>query len=152
MGHSLGCRCTGDIIDKFSATFKGALSPIEEFDQAGIERAAEATLAFINQEYPSYVIRVIVGVWTAPTIKQSKTEVAKALLYRGRSDVQCLAAESRYAIAGMDVTLAEFILRNMFRHISVEEGIRLGVFVTALMKQYAEGVGGPTDVLWHRRG
>jgi 20S proteasome alpha/beta subunit len=151
-GVAWGVSGTGDVVDKFTAIFKGALSPLKEFNQTDIERAAEATLALIHREYPGYLVQVIVGTWTAPVINQSKTEVAKTLLYRGRSDVQCLAAESRYAIAGMDVTLAEFILRNTFRHMLVEEGIRLSIFVTALMKEYAEGVGGPTDILWHRRG
>jgi len=106
---------TGDVADKFTATFKGALR-LGEFNQADIEQAAEATLALIHREYPGYLLQVIVGLWSGP-IKQSKTEVAKALIYRGRSDVQCLGVESRYAIAGMDVTLAEFAVCLWFSQV-----------------------------------
>jgi len=150
-GVCWGVAGTGDVIDKFSAKFKGSLGHLTEFHQANIELAAEAALAMMNVEYPGHVVQVIVGAWSEPIVKPSKIEVAKILLYRGRSDVRCLAPESQYAICGADVTLAEFILRNTFRNMSAKEGIRLGVFVTALMKEYAEGVGGPTDVLSYRR-
>jgi len=62
-------------------------------------------------------------------------------LYRGSSAVCCASPERAYACAGMDVTLAQFMLRNIYnRLISVSEATKLGVFVTALMKDYADGV------------
>jgi hypothetical protein len=141
-----------DVIDKFSDQLKALLKQSSEFKQENIEQAAESALAYMNQNQPNNVIEILLGVWCAPFLDESTTRIAKAILYRGRSDVCSLAVENDYAMCGRDVTLAEFILRNLFKHrrTSVDEGIRLGIFVTAMMKEYAEGVDGPTDVVTHR--
>jgi hypothetical protein len=144
----------GDLCDKFSDKFKSSLKRLEEFKQEDIEHACEACLALMHQDNPNQLLQVMVGVWCAPILATSNMRVARTILYRGRSDLQCLAVETDYAICGDgDVTLAEFILRNTFRYrsISVDEGTRLGIFVTAMMKEYAGSVGGPTDVVTHRR-
>jgi 20S proteasome alpha/beta subunit len=141
-----------DVIDKFSDKLKALLNQLSEFKQEDIEHAAESALAYISQNQPDNVIEILLGVWCAPLLGESTSRIAKSILYRGRSDVCSLAVENDYGMCGRDVTLAEFILRNLFRHrrTSVDEGIRLGIFATAMMKEYAEGVGGPTDVVTHR--
>jgi hypothetical protein len=102
----------GDVSDKFTDKFKNSLTRLREYKLEDIEQAAEAALTLAHQDSPNYVLQIMVGVWCAPIVSGSTLQVAKTILYRGRSDLQCLAVESDYGICGADVTLAEFILRN----------------------------------------
>src|SRR5205809_1882161 len=143
------------IIDKFTDKLKQSLANLNEFDRAQIELAAEAALTLIDQDHHAgQAIQVIAGLWSKPIARSGRWTVAQRRLYRGRSDNQCIAKEAEYCLAGMDVTLAEFILRNTFKsgQTTVDEAMRLGVFITALMKEYADGVGGETDVMAYRTG
>jgi hypothetical protein len=153
-GVSWGCAGDGHVIDKFTEKFKASLMALRDFNLSDIQLSAEAVLVLVNTDYPGHTIQIAVGVWNRGVLTKSSIRVAKALLYRGNSQQACLAPEPEYTLCGMDVTLAECILRNTFKsgRTSVDEAIRLGITVTALMKNYAEGVGGPTDVIYHKRG
>jgi hypothetical protein len=142
------------IIDKFTDKLKQALASLNEFDRTHIELAAETALTLVHQDYAGQIIQVIAGLWSKPITTRGRWTVAQRRLYRGRSDNQCMARETDYCLAGMDVTLAEFIMRNTFKggQTTVDEAMRLGVFITALMKEYADGVGGDTDVMAYRIG
>jgi 20S proteasome alpha/beta subunit len=149
---SWACSGDSDIIDKFSDKLKYQLKHIEDFKREDIELATESVLTLIHQYHERQPIKIVAGLWSKGIITSSHVKVAERVLYRGRSDNQCLARESDYCLGGMDVTLAEFILRNTFKggQITVDEAVRLGIFVTALMKEYADGVAGDTNVMAYR--
>jgi len=144
------------VIDNFSDKLKRTLGSLHTYSRADIESAVEGSLTLVHQEHPApeQAIQVVMGLWSKGTVTPKIIRPAERLLYRGRSDNACIAREADYCLGGMDVTLAEFILRNTVRgrRITVDEAVRLGVFVTALMKEYADGVGGDTNVIVFREG
>jgi 20S proteasome alpha/beta subunit len=153
---SLAWGGAGDahIIDKFTDKFKRSLIRLHDYNRADIELAAESALTLVHQDHPREPIQIVLALWSQGSITPKGPRVAERLLYRGRSDNQCIARETDYCIAGMDVTLASFILRNTFRsrRTTVDQAKRLAVWVTSLMKEYAEGVGGDTNVIACRTG
>jgi len=60
----------------------------------------------------------------------------------------CIAQQEDYACVGLDTSLAVFVLESLHNSaLVIEEGIGLAVFATKLIKDTAEGVGGPTQML-----
>jgi hypothetical protein len=54
---------------------------------------------------------------------------------------------------GMDTSLAHFFLSQTFDYMTgIKEAMRLGIIATELMKQHAQGVGGPTSVYTFKKG
>jgi 20S proteasome alpha/beta subunit len=150
-GISWGGSGSASVVDKFSDKFKQMIGS-GSFNRHTTELSAEACLDFIRTQYTAKEqITIVMGMHGRPMQKDHYGEpylgVNEFHLYRGFSENACLSPEKEYCCAGMDVTLAEFILANSyFRFMTVVEGVRLSVLATALMKKYAEGVGGPTDV------
>ena len=70
-----------------------------------------------------------------------------------KTESYCLAPQKEFCCVGMDTTLAYFLLESIHDPLmGVDELVKLGVFVTSLMKKHADGVGGLTDVLIWRQG
>lgn len=145
---------TADVIDKFTDKLKQTLKEHFEnkpYDRNRIELFIEQCLGFIRQQYPREDIEITLGLAgrNIRKAKGKKVELGEleTHLYRGSSKTGCIALEKEYCCVGMDVTLAAFVLSNSyFRFHRVSRGKRLAVFVTALMKEYADGVGKETRV------
>jgi hypothetical protein len=151
-GICWGGSGTAAVVDKFSDKLKGSLGN-DSFNRQQIEEKIETCLEFIHQYYPRDPISIVVGLFGKPLIKPKNKQPYlghyEIHLYRGHSSSACIAPEREYAVAGMDVTLASFTLSNTYHSlIHLEEGKNLGIFVTALMKKYADGVGGDTHVVF----
>jgi hypothetical protein len=143
-------------VDKFSDQLKRSLGN-DSYNRAAIEEKAEVCLEFVRQSYSANEqISIVLGPFGSPIEKQGTPPVIglpEFHLYRGSSDSSCLSPEKEYCCAGMDVTLAGFTLANTYhRFMPVSHGKRLGIFVTSLMKKYADRVGGPTDVFFYLLG
>jgi len=160
-GVAWGVAGNAYVADKFSDKIKTLLGT-GQYDRASIELTIENCLKYIRKQHPEpdNDIDVIFGIFGSPTEYDKKKKpylgVPEARLYRGTSNSACLSPEREYAVIGMDVTLAAFLLDNTYhRFIRVAEAKRLGVFATALMEKYAAGVGGailsdhPKPVLPH---
>ena len=99
----------------------------------------------MKQEYPDEYITAIVGLWSHSP--------AETRLYKAQSGTQCLSVESDYACAGLDVSLARFLLDCIFTPTATaSDGLYIAAFVTSIMKEKADGVGGPTQLLFHHIG
>jgi hypothetical protein len=141
-GICWGCADDALAADKFSDKLSQLLNE-EPFDRAKIEVLIEKCLGWVKKQYPERPLSVIVGLMGHATQIEPEWH-----LYRGDSETACLApVPSHYCCEGMDVTLAEFFLRNTLHPLTqVDEAIDVGLFVTGLMKKYATGVGGDTTV------
>lgn len=123
-----------------------------------LELLVETCLKHVRKQYPNPDddIDVVFAVFGRPILTDEGSDIEyhaspEWTLYRGTSDTACLSPEREYAVAGMDVTLASFVLDNMyFKMHRVDQTQRLGVFTTALMEKYAAGVGGPIEGFSYR--
>jgi 20S proteasome alpha/beta subunit len=142
-GAAWGLAGEGDVIDKFTDRLKIALGN-GHYDKYTLEEKVETVLRYVKTDYPTSNLQIVAASFGPPFDKN---------LYRGTSEVGCLSPEDEYACAGTDVTLAQFALRSIYNPlITVGEGINLGIFVTSLMKEYAEGVGLDIQVLTYTYG
>lgn len=144
---------TAYIVDRFSDKLKQMLKG-KEYNRGAIENDIEVCLELVRQSYSrEHQITLVLALFNSPHKKENDDSPPSSEyhLYKASSDVGCVAPEKEYCCAGMDVTLASFVLANTHHWMMpVEHGIRLGLFVTALMKEYADGVGGSTDVFFYR--
>lgn len=143
------CSGTSSTIEKFTDKLSRLLG--SDFDGPTAEVHIEACLKYINEQYDYHSrVEVIIGMCGQEMVTPARGEPYphwQTSLYKAFSTDHCVSPQPDYCFAGMDTTLAEFIVRNTFTpFMDVEETIRLGVFVTAAMKQYASRVGGETNV------
>jgi hypothetical protein len=157
-GIAWGVAGNALVADKFSEKLR-ALVGTEDYDRYKTELIVEKCLKLMRQQYAGSEedIEVIVGICGTPPWDHKSNAVylpnPEAHLYRGDSLTACLAPVNDYCIAGMDVTLAAFLLRAMRNpFLRMDEALRLGVFTTAVMKEYASGVDGDTNVCIHKIG
>lgn len=150
-GICWGAAGTAYTCDKFSDRVKAVVGN-GSFDRGEMEKNIEACLDEIRQNYQSAdSIQIVVGMFGRPMEQdaQGKPMLGNVEwhLYRGHSLSACLSPERDYCFAGMDVTLAGFVVANTYhRFAHVEYAERLATFSTLLMKQHADGVGGDSTV------
>lgn len=144
---------TSYTVDKFSDKLKQSVKG-KRYNRAEIENEIEVCLQFVHQSYSvENGIAVVLIMYGRLKDKDGNPLPTEFHLYKGSSETACIAPEREYCFAGMDVTLAGFVLANTHHFLSpLDYGIRLGIFATSLMKEYATGVGGPTDVFSYRLG
>jgi len=148
-GIAYGCAGNGPVIsvfeEKVQELFLGTSILAELYSRGSIQEQFEAAMTYVYQKHPNEQLDVIAGVWGSKPID-------KAVFHaRYRSD--CLEIVKTYGIAGMDGSLANTLLSSMFiPSMNVDEALPLAVFVTAIMKQKAAGVGGSTKVMSHKIG
>jgi len=157
-GVAWGVAGNAHVADKFSQKLRELLGH-DFYECHKTELVVERCLKWIRQQYsgPDEDIDVILGMFGTsrrdPRSRGVSTPTPEQYLYRADSLTGCLAPVKDYYTAGMDVTLATFILENMRNPFGyIDEAIRLGVFATAVMKKYATGVGGDTNGFVYRLG
>src|ERR1035438_9105605 len=146
-GISFGCSGTGAACTNFSDRLLELLDDKEPYDRRGTEKLIEAAMSYMNLQYPKETLDVVIGLWSL--------DPAETRLYRAQSNTQCLSVESDYVCVGLDVSLARFLLDSIFvkaAEVSVMDGSHLAVLVTAVMKDKADGVGGPIQLLHYHAG
>lgn len=149
-GVSWGVAGNGHVADRFTDEVRAVLGS-DSYNRHAIEQNIESCLKFVRRQYPNPedAIEIIVGVFG-----RSDMVASEFLLYRGDSFTACLAPTPKsYCVAGMDVSLAAFILQNAWNPFGfVDEASRFGILLTSLMKTYATDVGGPTEAFLYRVG
>jgi hypothetical protein len=157
-GVSWGVAGNAHVADKFSEKVRDILGN-ESYDRLKTELHIEQCLKWVRKQYSGSDddIDVVVGIFGRQLHKPRKSKpylgIPEAHLYRGDSLTACLAPVRDHCTAGMDVTLAAFVMETMRNPFSrMDEAIRLGVFATAIMKKYASRVGGDTNAFVYRIG
>jgi 20S proteasome alpha/beta subunit len=141
-GLAFGCSGTGAACTNFGDRLLELVNDKQPYDRRGTEKLIEATMAYMKSQYPSEHLDVILGLWSRSPLQTR--------LYRAQSTVQCLSVESGYVCAGLDVSLARFLLDSLLTSDSrVSDSGYLAAFVTSVMKDKADGVGGPTQLLYY---
>jgi 20S proteasome alpha/beta subunit len=127
----------GGVIDsywnKLHGDFEGHI-----YDRSWIEETVERSLKQMLKAHGKRDEYFRIGLGTF--------DVESKGTYLYLSDGHCLAPVNDFFCIGTgDDTLANFFCKTIYdKLMSAEEAARLGVFVTALSKSHADGVGGPT--------
>lgn len=149
-GVCWGGSGTSNPIDRFSAQLYKALGN-DSFNKEFIEKKVDSCLKFIKNNNKDEYIKIVLGVFGRRVMKPKKGAPylghLEQVLYSGDSESCCISPEREWCCAGLDSTLTKFLMASSFhRGMDVLEAQQLGIWVTGLMKKYAAGVGGPTDV------
>jgi 20S proteasome alpha/beta subunit len=138
------------MVDKFSDKFKQSLEGAPKYDRNDIEAIAETCLQFVHKKYSakSGSIEIIMGCFGGIAEADLRWH-----LYKGDSRTACLGLQKSYCCAGTgDNSLANFVLRNIelvtgsVTYLRVSQAKKLAILIVSLMKEYADGVGGPTNI------
>jgi 20S proteasome alpha/beta subunit len=149
-GLAWGCSGDTDVCTQFSDKLRRVLGNEHKNKKTGkdMERLrflVESVAMEIHQDYSQAKLAIVVAIW------QEVEHLAMGLFSMNVQLSNCLARTEPYACAGMDLSLGRFILDNTCnRAMATGEGIGLAVFVTKLMKDTADGVGGPLQLLTYR--
>lgn len=145
-GIAFGCAGTGAACTNFSDRLLEILGQSDDYDRRGTEKLIEATMGYMRNQYPNETLDVVIGLWS-----KSPSETR---LYKVHSNTQCLSVESDYACAGLDVSLARFLLDCVFisSDANVFDGTHIAAIVTTIMKTKADGVDGPTQLIHYHEG
>lgn len=125
-------------IEKFKSKVFPVLDSITPVDQIGIELNVEKVLEHVENMY-QLDFQIALGGFNINS--------SEIFLYRTheRSHVLQAIDEGEFVAIGMDTSLAHFVLTATFDpFMGVKEALRLGIWITALSKIHASGVGGPT--------
>lgn len=148
-GLAFGCSGCGTVISVFhkkvSELFLDTKILTERYNRDNIQQQLEAAITYAHEKYPSNTLEVIAGLWGRDCLETTA--------YHGYHGNACLGIVEEYGVAGMDGSLSNTLLSSMFDpSMSVAESVPLAVFVTAIMKEKAAGVGGPTKVMSYSKG
>jgi hypothetical protein len=140
-GVSFGCSGSAASCSNFGDRLLEQLRAESNFNRRTMEKTIEAHMHYMGREYPDERLQVVLGLYN--------TKPLETRLYKAETGAQCLAVHSDYACAGMDVSLARFILDSIFTgpdDVTVNDGMYLAAFVINIMKEKADGVGGPAQL------
>lgn len=139
-GVAFGCSASSAACSNFGDRFLEQLQSEKKFNRRTMEKTIEAHIHYMAQEYPKETLHVVLGLYS--------TDPSEMRLYKAQTDTECLSVQPDYACAGLDVSLARFLLDSAFiRDLTMSEGAYLASFITQVMKEKADGVGGPTQVI-----
>jgi 20S proteasome alpha/beta subunit len=143
-GVAWGCAGDAPIIKRFNDKAQDLLnSEGADYDHYRIEDLFEALVKKMREDYPGDRMQIVIVLWGIMPDDKRDTR-----LYSVFEGTHCLAVENHFACAGMDTSLARFLLDALYRDfVNVHEGEQVAVFVTSMMKQKADGVGGDTQLV-----
>jgi 20S proteasome alpha/beta subunit len=145
-GLMWGCSGTGAAIKNFSDKLTSLLGT-EPFDKPKTERTLETAIQYMHSTYPDERLAMLIGLWDKNRRGTNLYEVFETGF--------CLSpvGSGLFCCSGMDAPLANTIIDSAFDSLmSVEEAARLGIFVTSIVKERTDGVGGPTEVTIYNKG
>lgn len=142
-GVAFGCSGRVAACTNFGDRLLEQLQQEKAFNRRTMEKTIEAHIHYMRQEYPEEQLQVVLGLYS--------TNPAEVRLYLADTNTECLSIHADYACAGMDVSLARFLLDSVFdERVDVSDGTYLAAFIAHVMKQKAASVGGPTQLLHFR--
>jgi hypothetical protein len=147
-GFCLGGAGSSIGIDKFKDKWNQLIMPMEKFDLQKIELTAEASLRYMKENYSDIGFDIMLA------LSGGSPANFATRLYRTYEGIPCLRPieHGEFTCLGMDTSLARFLLDALFDpRMPTEEAVGLGVLVTSLMKNHADGVGGPTTMFSYTR-
>jgi hypothetical protein len=140
-GVAWGCAGDGELINKFSRALYDLLGKEEDLaDQLRLEELVETTAVTMKESYQEE-LSLVAAFWRKSDLTTKLCKLTK----------KCLSPEAKYACVGMDLSLARFALDSVYNDsLNIGAGIMTGVFVTHLMKERADCVGGPIQMVSYR--
>jgi 20S proteasome alpha/beta subunit len=145
-----GCSGSGPGIKNFSDKLKALLKDgslqNDPFDKATFERTVETAIEYMHSTYPKEHLSMLIGLWNK--------RLGDTSLYQVYGDSNCLSPVpcGSFCCTGMDDPLANMLLESCFDSLmNVTEAARLGVFVTSIMAERADGVGGPIEAATYKK-
>jgi len=147
-GAAWGCAGDSDTITKFTDKMFTLLdNEPEGSDLPRLQELTEAAGKEIHENYEQASLEIVAGFWSMTKSLQY------SLCHMDVKHGNCLSSHYDYACAGMDLSLGKFTLENLHHtSMAIGEGVGLGIFTTHLMKDTADGVGGPVQLMTWRMG
>jgi 20S proteasome alpha/beta subunit len=144
-GVAWGCAGDSDVIHRFTEKLWMMLEKEPgDCDWLRLQSLIEAVGKEIHENYTEAQLQIVIGVWQ---LDPMMLKLCRMDVLRGN----CLSVEEDYACAGMDLSLGKFVLNNLHHpSLTIGEGLNLAIFVTHLMKNTADGVGRPIQLLTYR--
>jgi 20S proteasome alpha/beta subunit len=149
-GVAWGCSGDTDACTQFSDKLRLVLGNEHrhnktDTDLLRLRLLVESVAIEMRQGYPQAKLAIVVAIW------QEIEHLSMGVFSMNIQLSNCLARNEPYACVGMDTSLARFVLDNTCdQTLATGEGIGLAIFVTKLMKDTADGVGGPLQLLTYR--
>jgi 20S proteasome alpha/beta subunit len=145
-GIAWGCAGYSSIIKRFDDKMMEVIkNEAPEYDRYKLEQLFEIVMKKMRKDYPDERLSLVATIWGI-----NDQNIHEARLYSIYETSYCLSAEDRFACAGMDVSLARFFLGSLYRkYLNVYEAEQVAIFITSVMKEKADGVGGPTQLISH---
>ena len=145
-GISWGCAGDAPVIKRFDDKLREFINKEKsQYDRHRLEEIIETLVKKMRDDYPDERLSLVASLWGKVKDKSPETR-----LYSIKEGSNCLGVESYFACTGMDLSLGRFLLDSIFYpEITTIEGTRLGIFVTHVMKEKADGVGGATQILFY---
>lgn len=151
-GIAWGCAGDTPIIKRFSDKLLSILKTEKpSYDRNRLEEIIEILVKQAHEDYPDERLALVIALWGV-TFWGDKDEgnVHERRLYSINERSNCLSVEENFAIAGMDTSLARFLLQSVCQgDESTNEVLYLASFVVSVMKEKTDGVGGPTQLLYY---
>lgn len=147
-GFCLGGAGSSIGIDKFRDKWDQLIMPMAKFDLEKIELTTEASLRYMKDNYPDIGFDIMLA------LSGGSPSRFTTRLYRTYEGIPCLRPieHGEFACLGMDTSLARFLLDALFDPgMPTDEAVGLGILITSLMKNHADGVGGPTTMFSYVR-
>ena len=142
-GVAFGCSGSAAACSNFGDRLLDQLRAEKSFDRRTMEKQIELHVNYFSQQYPKERLQIVIGLYSM--------ETQETRLYLANTDNECLSVQTDYACAGMDVSLARFLLDSVYdERVTVTNAMHLGAFITCVMKEKADGVAGPTQILSFR--
>ena len=145
-GIAWGCAGDGPIIKRFNDKLLELLKNEKTaYDRHRLEELLESLVQKMHQDYPNDRLSLVAALWGV------RTNAHDLRLYSVKEASNCLSVEDRFACAGMDTSLARFLLDSIFvgKDVTTSDGVHLSAFATCVMKVRVDGVEGPTQLLRH---
>ncbi|HEY6769202.1 MAG TPA: hypothetical protein VI386_31035 [Candidatus Sulfotelmatobacter sp.] len=149
-GVAWGCAGDSDAIRKFYDNLVLVLSNEKDEPSPDLPRLQRAQQIIesigkdIHDNYERANLEIVAGVWSFVPLEFT-------LCHMDVKHGNCLSTHDDYACGGMDLSLGKFALESLHHtSLTIGESIGLGIFTTHLMKDTAEGVGGPIQLMTWR--
>ncbi|MFZ0772288.1 MAG: hypothetical protein WCA49_15465 [Candidatus Sulfotelmatobacter sp.] len=143
-GIAIASAGEADLADSFTDGLKDILGN-SDFDEVKLLSKLKTALRSVRLSYPDSEFGFLAAVFGVPTLYSR--------LFRVLDQSSHLGPVRHYQTLGTGGALATFLASQLFSiSMCVKEGVRLGAFIVARVKECTNGCGGPTSIISYGGG
>jgi hypothetical protein len=138
-GIAIASAGESDLADSFNDDLKEILGN-SDFDEVRLFLKLRNAIKGVRRAYPDAQFAFLAAIYSRPNLY--------CRLFRVNDESLHLGPVKRYQSLGVGGSLASFLASQLFRmSMNVAEGVRLAAFILAIVKEHADGCGGPTSIV-----